>query len=159
MIVGAEATDTPRKLAAELGVKDSVIFAGHAPHEDVPAYLAMADLEMHLFYQDVPEKTSFGIASLEAMGAGKTVLVAANPDTYGPGLLRDDENFVLAEQGNPEALAGRLVELLNDAPRCRRIGQAAERVVRENFSWESICQRTLDVYRDANDRVKSGRRK
>jgi glycosyltransferase involved in cell wall biosynthesis len=148
LLVGAETTDIPRRLAAELGVVDSVLFAGQAPHWDVPAYLALADLEVHLFYQDDEERTSLGIASLEAMASGKVVLSAAGKDTYGPGLLRDGENVFLMRRGQPDRLARIIVELLNDEPRRRRIGEAAERFVRGHFGWDSVCRRTLQVYQD-----------
>ena len=82
-------------LARTLGVEDAVIFTGPVDHAAIPAFLALADVEGHWLNQDDPAKTSLGIASLEAMSAGKPILAAANPDTYGPGVLRDGENMFL----------------------------------------------------------------
>jgi len=154
LIVGAETTDIPRRLAKELGVGGSVIFAGHAPHSDVPTYLAMAELEVHLFYQDTEEKTSLGIASLEAMAAGRVVISAANRNTYGPDLLRSGENIVLVERGKPARLAQAIIGLLADEEKRRRMGKAAARFVRSHFGWDDICQRTLEVYGDARRRYR-----
>jgi glycosyltransferase involved in cell wall biosynthesis len=146
LIVGQEGTDTPRRLARQLGVEQSVIFTGPQPHHRVPALLKLAELEAHLFYQDRKENTSLGIASLEAMGAGKCVIAAANADTYGPGLLENGRNVILVDFDQPESLAETIVSLMNDPARRERIGQAAATVIREHFTWEQICHRTLDAY-------------
>ena len=149
VIVGAEATDTPRRLARQLGVEDAVIFAGHVPHAEVPAYLGLADMEMHLFYQNTPEKTSLGIASLEAMGAANVVLAAANEDTYGRGVLRNGENIVLVDPRAPAQLAQTIVGLLGHKQRCRAIGERARQTIQNHFSWETVCTRTIEVYEHA----------
>ena len=148
LIVGTVADDSPAVLARKLGLHESVIFTGHVPHSEVPAFLALADLEAHWLNQDVPQKTSLGIASLEAMGAGKVVLAAANENTYGQGVLRNGENIVFVEPGNPRQLARTIVELLSDEERCRAIGHRASQMVKEHFSWDSVCARTLDLYRE-----------
>lgn len=155
VIVGAETTNRPRRLARQLGVEDAVFFVGHVPHEKVPAYLALADLEIHLFYQDTLERTSLGIASLEAMGAGKAVLVAANQDTYGKGILSNGENIVLVERGNPKTLAETIVRLLTDSNRCRTIAERARQTIQEHFTWDSVCSRTIDVYKEVLRKHKS----
>ncbi|PIP05968.1 MAG: hypothetical protein COX52_09060 [Syntrophobacterales bacterium CG23_combo_of_CG06-09_8_20_14_all_48_27] len=148
LIVGSVADDSPAALSRELGVHESVILTGHVPHSEVSAYLALANLEAHWLTQDVPQKTSLGIASLEAMGAGKVVLAAANEDTYGPGVLKNGRNIVLVEPGNPRQLARTIIELLSDEERCRVIGNEAYRTIKEHFSWDSVCDRTLDLYRE-----------
>lgn len=147
LVAGAVATDTPARLARQLGVQEAVIFTGPIPHADVPAFLALADVEGHWLNQEAPEKTSLGIASLEAMSAGKPILSAANPDTYGRGVLRPNENFVLVEPGKPRELAQTIVDLLSNEERRRMIGEQARQTVLANFSWDSVCARTIEVYR------------
>lgn len=149
LIVGTVATDTPAALARKLGVEHAVIFTGAVPHVQIPAFLALADVEAHWLNQDDPEKTSLGIASLEAMGAGKTILAAANPDTYGRGLLRDGENIVLVRADNPAQLAQTIISLLGDDEKRRIIGEAARKTIEAHFSWNSVCQRTLEMYSNA----------
>ena len=146
LIVGAESTEKPRRLAMQLGVEDSVIFAGPVPHQQIKNYLALADLEMHLFYQDVSENMSLGIASLEAMAAGKLILAWANENTYGRGILRDGSNIVFVDPNEPTRLAQTIIDLLLDHQKRRQIGERASQTMREHFSWESVCSRTLEVY-------------
>lgn len=149
LIVGAENLDTPRRLAEQLNVAHAVRFTGPIAHDLVPAHLALGDVEIHLFTQDAPERTSLGIASLEAMSAGKCVLASANADCYGPGLLRDGENFCQAPRNDPRALAVMLAELLEAPSRARRIGRQAARTLAEHFGWDAICRRTVETYRHA----------
>ena len=158
LIVVAETVETPRKLAVKLGVQDAVIFAGHAPHEDVSAYLALADLEMHVFVQDDVENTSPGIASMEAMSAGKVTLVAANENTFGPGVLKNGENVILVNPDRPDETAATIVGLLQDDAKRRRIGRAARRVVQDHLSWDTVCRRTLAVYEEAIRTARAGNR-
>lgn len=146
LIVGTVATETPRILARELGVEHAVIFAGAVPHAQIPAFLSLAELEAHWLNQDEPEKTSLGIASLEAMSSGTTILAAANPNTYGQGILQHEKNIVLVEPRQPQALADTIVSLLDDDARRKRIGEEAHQTIAAHFSWETVCQKTLSVY-------------
>ena len=146
LIVGGESTDRPRKLSKQLGVEDAVIFTGPVPHHQVKNYLALADLEMHLFYQDVPENMSLGIASLEAMAAGKLILAWANENTYGRGILRDRSNIVFVDPNEPARLAQTIIDLLLDHQKRKQIGERASQTIKEHFSWSRVCCRTLEVY-------------
>jgi len=148
LIVGAESTDKPRRLAKQLGVEDAVIFAGPVAHHQVKNYLALADLEMHLFYQDAPENMSLGIASLEAMAAGKVILAWANKNTYGRGILRDGSNIVFVDPNEPAQLAQTIIDLLLDHQKRRQVGERASRTIQNHFSWESVCSKTLKVYKE-----------
>ncbi len=147
LVVGAVSTNIPGQLAQQLGVADAVRFTGPLPHRRVPALLALAEMEAHWLNQDTPEHTSLGIASLEAMGAGKTILAAANPDSYGKGVLRSGENCVLVAPNQPLALAETIIGLLQDSARRARIGSQAQKTTRQHFSWHAVCQATIQAYR------------
>jgi glycosyltransferase involved in cell wall biosynthesis len=147
LIAGALSTQTPVKLAQQLGVSHAVRFVGAVPHADVSGLMAIADLEAHWLNQDAVENTSLGIASLEAMAAGKSIVAAANVDTYGPGVLRNGENCILVAPNEPAKLATLLVDLLRDDARRQNIGRKAAQTIREHFSWNAICRRTIEQYR------------
>jgi glycosyltransferase involved in cell wall biosynthesis len=157
LIVGAVATETPARLARDLGIESAVRLIGPVPHADVPALLALAELEAHWLNQDVPEKTSLGIASLEAMSVGKTVLAAASEMSYGPGVLRQGDNVVLVRPESPDQLADEIIGLLLDPERRRRIGDRARQTIREHFGWDTITAKTLGHYQAMIDSVKTGK--
>jgi len=146
VLIGAVSTEIPAQLAKKLGVKEHLILCGPIEHKDIPNFLQIADIEAHWLNQEEPERTSLGIASLESMAFGKTILAAANPDTYGKGILNDGENLIIVKPNNPEALSEIIVRLLqNDAER-KRIGDNAQQTIKENFLWDSVCEQTIRVY-------------
>jgi glycosyltransferase involved in cell wall biosynthesis len=149
LLVGFVGDDLPARLARKLGIEDAVIFAGPVAHSEIYAYLALADMEAHWLNQNRAEETSLGIASMEAMAAGKVVLAAIREQTYGPNVLRDGENFVLVEPDRPRELARTINELLSDTERREAIGRQAKDTVEQFFSWESVCEKTIQVYRQA----------
>ncbi len=77
----------------------------------------------------------------EVVADGETgLLVPIEQVDDGSGLPVDPETFV----GD---LASALTELLRDPDRAAEMGLAGRRRAVEHFSWESIAERTMDVYR------------
>jgi len=51
--------------------------------------------------------------------------------------------------GDVDALSRGLVELLEDEPRRAELGREARRLVQDNYAWDDIARRLLDVYEQA----------
>ncbi|MEO8259436.1 MAG: glycosyltransferase family 4 protein [Acidobacteriota bacterium] len=156
LIVGAVSSDTPGRLMRKLGIERSVVLAGAAPHTEVRAYMEVADLEAHWLNEDSIDDTSLGIASLEAMSAGRVVVAAASEDSYGPGVLKNGENVVLVAR-DPADVASRIIELLGDPDRRAAIGGRASETIRNNFSWDAVCERTTAAYAGAIEQASTKR--
>lgn len=152
LVVGSVDDLSPVHLARELGVQHAVRFVGAQPHSRIPAYLALAELEAHWLNQDDAQRTSLGLATMEAMLAGKCCLAAANLDTFGPGVLEDGRHLVIVRPNDPPAVAEKLVGLLKDPQRTRQIGQQARALASTRFSWDAVASRTLEVYQDTRAR-------
>jgi 1,2-diacylglycerol 3-alpha-glucosyltransferase len=149
LMVGAVATDTPRRIAHALNIEHAIAFTGVVAHSEIVNLLSIADIEAHWLNQDVSEKTSLGIASLEAMSAGKAILAAANIDTYGKDVLQPGYNFILVQPGNPQKLAEQIISLLRDDEYRKTLGENARETISVHFSWDVICKRTINVYQQA----------
>jgi glycosyltransferase involved in cell wall biosynthesis len=91
-------------------------------------------------------------AIIEAMALGKPVVASECAGTAQ--LVRNGETGYLVPGASPQALAARVVELLCDRERARRMGEEARRTVAERYS----LQRMVCDYEDLYDRVQKSRR-
>jgi len=139
-----------KRLAADLGVTDTVVFAGLVPHRDVPSYYDLVDvlvyprLSMRLTELVTPVKP------LEAMAQGRLVLAS---DIGGHReLIRHGETGTLFKSGDPDALAKAVLALLREPARWPGIKAAARRYVETERNWKAIAARYEDVYARAMQR-------
>ena len=106
------------RLAARLGVGDSVEFAGHLPQADLEPRMGRA------WVQAVPStwEEPFGLVCAEAMMRG-TAVVASNSGGLAEQVV-DGGTGLLAPPGDVAAWASALSDLLSDRPRCESLGNA-----------------------------------
>jgi glycosyltransferase involved in cell wall biosynthesis len=138
-IVG-EGPDRPEleTLAGTLGVTDRVQFLGFRP--DARALMAAADIVVH-----VPEYEGFGIVVLEAMAAGRPVVVSD-----GPGGLSDivvpGETGLIVPAGDSESLAKALGRLAGEPAERERLGRNGRERCEREFSARVMAERTAALY-------------
>jgi starch synthase len=100
----------------------------------------------------------FGIINLEAMACQAAVVASATGgikevvvDGETGYLVPFDQDPVTSFPRDPEKfardLAAKLNELLSDPARCKRFGQAGRKRAEEKFSWTSIADQTIALYR------------
>ena len=125
------------RLAASLGVRDSVRFRGHQPQEQ--AFQEMAQAEVLLFLSRVE---SLPNVIKEAMAVG-TVCVSSKTSGIEE-LVSDGEHGFLVDHGDVEAAAVAVSRLLSDVGLRTQMAEAARRHVEAHFDLE----RTMARYRD-----------
>lgn len=84
-------------------------------------------------------------ALLEAMALGRPVIASAAAGN--PEVIADGVNGRLVPPLDPRAWAAAIEELLTDPATAARLGRAARRTAREQFSLARTVEGTLDVYR------------
>lgn len=128
-----------RRLARELGIAPQVTF--------VPNLLDFAEaLEaMDLFCLPSLQQ-GIGTIMLEAMALGRPVIATRVGGVYR--VIRDGETGLLVPPSDSAQLAQRILELLNDPERARRIGEAARLEVQQEFRVDQMVERTAAVYRE-----------
>lgn len=89
---------------------------------------------------------SFGMVLTRAFACA-TPAVAS--DIPGYAAVATPETAVLVPPGEPDALAGALVELLEDEDRRRSLGAAARTLAQERYSWDDIALRLERIYTEA----------
>lgn len=126
-----------RAEAERLGVSDRVVFAGY--RDDVPALLAGCDVFC------LPSRAEgLPLVVLEAMAAGKPVVATAVGGV--PELVVHGATGLLVAAGDIDALRRALADLLADAERARRLGEAGRERVRTSFTAAAASERILKIY-------------
>lgn len=143
VIIGeGEARPALTRQIQEAGLRDRVILAGYLPRESILSALASCDLfAMPSRYEGTP------IALLEAASLGCPI-IASNAGGM-PELVTHEEHALLVPPEDPSALARALIRLADDRALARRLGENAQRRVREKFSLENQVRATMEAYRKA----------
>jgi len=130
-----------RRLAAELGVSERVLFLGEV--RDVPALL----VELDVFALST-RRTGEGcpVALLEAMAAGRACVATEIPGVRD--VLANGETGLSVPAGDSEAFGRALAELAADPARRAALGAAARRAVLERYSIEREVAAHEALYRE-----------
>jgi glycosyltransferase involved in cell wall biosynthesis len=125
-----------RRLAAELGLQETVVFAGFRP--DARRLMGALDVfTLSSTYEGLP------IALIEAMALGRPVVATRVGGV--PEVVTDGEDGLLVPPKDPVALAGGLQRLLA-TPRLRASVGAAARVRAADFDIRKAVARMEQVY-------------
>jgi len=127
-----------KQLAADLGMGESVIFAGH--RTDTPEILAQAAISVLPSHSEGLSNTL-----LESMAAGVPTVatnVGGNPE-----LVKDQVNGILIPVKSPEHLAQAMRVILDDSQLAQRFGREARIMATEGFSLEKMTADTQALYR------------
>lgn len=132
-----ELRDEIEKLAADLGVADSVRLLGRCP--TVPDLLSISSAGVLTSFNE-----GFSNSILEYMAAGLPVI--ATRVGGAAEAIRDGESGFLIDSDDDQALAARIIELISDPEKSRRFGALAHEIVRERFSLSAQLEATLELY-------------
>jgi glycosyltransferase involved in cell wall biosynthesis len=126
-------------LAAERAL-DAATFTGMVLGERKAALLARADLFVLPSYSE-----NFGIALVEAMGAGLPIVISNRVNIW--------REIAAARAGlvvNPDAgeVAEAMLRLLDDPVAASAMGARGRRLAREQFSWRAAGDQLVAVYAD-----------
>jgi glycosyltransferase involved in cell wall biosynthesis len=134
-----------RTLAARLGVEDRVRFCPDVSDEELPSYLRAADL---FVFPSHNRLEGFGLAVAEAMACGLPVVTADMPGVRE--VIEPGKEGLLAEPLIGGDLAAKIVELLDDPARRRRMGEAARRRAEERYALPTVAGQLIALYRSLN---------
>ncbi|MGH2757339.1 MAG: glycosyltransferase [Actinomycetota bacterium] len=127
-----------RRLAAELGVADCVMFAGGQPHERTPHFYRAADLVAVCSYSE-----SFGLSALEAHACG-IPLIGTDVGALSH-MIRDGRSGFLIDERDASVFAARAKPLLSDSDMWDDFSRAAIRSA-SAFTWERTAGDLVELY-------------
>ncbi len=126
------------ELARQLDVLDIIHWGGKL--QDVHSFLQSLDV-----YVCSSVSESWGMSLWEAMAMARPIVSTDVSDVARH--VVDGESGFIVPVGDHEAMADRILRLLEDGEQARRFGQQARQIAVENFTPDIIASKTLDFYR------------
>jgi glycosyltransferase involved in cell wall biosynthesis len=114
------------------GAWDRVHFLGHIPYHLFVPLLQLSRVHVYLTY---PFVLSWSL--LEAMSAGCAIVASDTQPLHEA--IEDGRTGRLVNFFDPQALAERISELLQDAPQRKRLGQAARLHAQAHYDLQKVC--------------------
>ncbi len=125
------------RLTKELGLQDAMRFAGE--RKDVPSILQTLDCFVLSSLWE-----GFSIVLLEAMAAGAPIVatnILGNDEA-----IADGENGWLVPPDDPQALARKILELLENFEQAKKFGNAARERIQKDFTFAQMIRSIENVY-------------
>ncbi|MBA3890309.1 MAG: glycosyltransferase [Gemmatimonadaceae bacterium] len=128
-------------LSAELGLADRTVFAGRVTRADIPKYFAASDVFVLASLVEAAGNVLF-----EAMASGRPIVCT---DSGGPPeYVKNAETGFVVPVGQPEAMAARIGQLLNDPALQDRLGAEGRRQTMGEFDYDRMVRDIRGVYRE-----------
>lgn len=139
MVGGGEEKGRLEKLAADLGLLEDIRFVDSVASEEVPRFLMASDVFV------LPSMSEgFPNVILEAMACGLPIVATRVGGL--PEIIEDGKNGLLVEPGNPEQIAGSILQLLGDDRVREKISENNREKVK-NYDWERVIDKLEEIYR------------
>ena len=121
-------------------VASNISFVGFVSPEELPRYYVSSDI----YVSPATGGESFGIVLLEAMASGVPVLASDIPGYRT--VMEDGVEGMFVPPEDPEAIADKVVELLN-APELRaRMGKSGRKKAVNLYSWPRVTEQVESFY-------------
>ncbi len=131
--------DSLRRRVSELGMTERFLLPGYITDEDKDRLYKVANAAV---FPSLYEP--FGIVALEAMAARCPVVVT---DVGGlREVVRNGETGLIVHPDDPGALAWGIIETLRNRDQAAARTALAYQAVREEYNWDRIAERTIEVY-------------
>jgi len=136
LVVGGGRRDQYERMAAGLGIAESLVWVGRT--DDIAKYYAAADIFVLPTIYD-----PFANCTMEALACGLPIVTTRTNGVSE--ILRDGEDAFIIEPNDPTALAERLGRLVEDRRLRERLGSAGRRAI-EPYTWQRTAEETMAVY-------------
>jgi glycosyltransferase involved in cell wall biosynthesis len=131
------------KIIKEKKLEDRVCLFPNIAEEKKKALLNAADLVVSPNIKVPGTMEGFGINAIEAGVCGRVVVASALEGLKDA--IKENQNGFLIEPGNADAWTDKIKNLLSDDEFRKKFGEKAREYTIENYSWDKIAKRYLDV--------------
>jgi len=127
------------KRSKSLGLENNIKFLGEIPHDQLPEYLSKAGVFVRPSLSE-----GLGVAFLEAMASG--VAIIGTPVGGIPDFLKDRETGLFCEPENPQDIANKIVEIIDNKDFRQKLIKNARKLVEEKYDWDNIAIEFKKIY-------------
>ncbi|MBU6142075.1 glycosyltransferase family 4 protein [Patescibacteria group bacterium] len=127
------------RLSRRLGVERNIVFLGQMAQNDLPLYFAIADM-----FARPSRSEGLGNSFLEAMAAG--IPVIGTPVGGIVDFLKDGETGFLAQPEDPESVAAKMHEILDNEARTQAIVARARELVERSYTWDVVARMMRTIF-------------
>jgi len=138
MLEGAGPKEPLMDLSKRLGIEDKVIFS--FTNDDTELAKIYAACDAFVF----PAELAWGLAVIEAMAAGKSVIVSKKAGASE--IIQSGVNGIVVGHAKPEELAKAVELLMNNPKLCKKLGENAYEYVKNNLSWKKYAENMEIVF-------------
>jgi glycosyltransferase involved in cell wall biosynthesis len=125
-------------LARELGIAPNVIFTDERPLEEMPYFLASADVAV----APRPSCPGFPIKLLNYMAAAKPIVVF-HGSAKG---LQNMQNAIVVPDQDSQEYGRAILTILQDPPLALALGSNARQTVQRTFDWPTLARKIERIY-------------
>jgi PEP-CTERM/exosortase A-associated glycosyltransferase len=145
LLVGGGPQDANlRQQAKDLGVADAVTFTGRVPHSEVQRYYNLVDVLCYPRHKMRLTDLVTPLKPLEAMAQGR-LMVASDVGGHKE-LIEDGRTGVLFKAGDAQALAAKVLALLDTPQQWPELRQRGRHFVEAERNWAASVARYKQVY-------------
>ncbi|MBX5134009.1 glycosyltransferase [Rhizobium lentis] len=134
-----------KALAAELGLSRRIVWKGAMAQEDVLDHYRRADL-FALACRIAANGDRDGLPNVLVEASSQRLVCISTTVSGVPELLTDGENGLIVPPENPALLASALEAAIRDPALRQRLGDAAERRVRDDFDYHSSIRQLAGLF-------------
>ena len=129
-----EQVEQARALVGSQGLSGAVLFAGQRPADEIPAFLAAADV----LVSPRSQGTNTPLKIYQYLRSGRPI-VATRLLTHTQVL---DDGVAFLTEATPEGFAAGILRAVGDPARAREVGAQAKRLADTKYSYEAYLNRT-----------------
>jgi glycosyltransferase involved in cell wall biosynthesis len=131
-----------KKLIADLGITNKVVFTGRIAHNEIPKWHQKLDIFASL---SVLDSESFGVSLVEAMSS-KSCIIASDVAGFIEVLGEDNSAGIIVPKNSIDEVANAFIDLINNPQLAiQKANKARERAV-SLYNWQDNIKQMMKVY-------------
>ena len=127
-----------KKIASDLNISDKIIFTGFIANDELPKYFLSADIVV------IPSLSEGCPVVMEEAMACSSIVVTSDIEAF-QSHIKNDINGYMVPVKNSDALAEKIIEVLENKNELNSIRENARKYALENFDWEIVKDRYLKL--------------